>query len=148
MKEELLKAAILVAGGVLGSIAQETLKSSVDIDDSLVSGAAAAGTLFLATKVDGNMKNLALGASTVMGMNALSEVATTMAQKSSNPTIDKLAELLPRVSAPNVLANPNVDIPVENIEDTSLLEEGEDLPVIQEQGVNGFGKVDYASLVA
>lgn len=115
MKKEILSIGLMVAGGILGSIAQETAKSSIGLDDAYVSIAAAGGTIFLASQLKGDMKNVAMGASAVMGMNAISESAMLLAQKTSNPTVDKLVELLPHVKAPNVLANPNIAAPVDNV---------------------------------
>ena len=131
MKGDLLTLALMAGGGILGSIVQETVKSSVDIDDAYVSMAASAGTLFLASKIKGDIKHVITGASTVMAMNAISETANLVASKTTNPTVNKLVELLPRVSAPNLLASPSIAAPVDNfIEDAEYVDDSE--------GVNGL----------
>lgn len=140
-KTELLKIGAMAGGGIIGSIAQSTTKSSLNVEDALVSAATTAGTIFLASKLKGNMQNMALGAAAVMAMNTISEGANMLAQKSANPTIDKIAELLPTVIAPNMLANPSLDIPVDNFEDTDFTED-QAQDIIEEgvNGLNGYGK--------
>jgi len=142
-KSELIALGLMTGGGILGSIAQETAKASIGFDDAVVSAVATAGTMYAASKMDGNVKHLLLGASAVMAMNTVSEGATLLAQKTANPTVDKLVEILPRVKAPNVLANPKIETPNFSQEE----EFDEDFNEFGDDGVNGFEAVNIMDQV-
>lgn len=137
MIKNLTTIGLMAGGAIAAAVVSETAKSSLDIDDAFISVGATVAGVYLASKAKGKTRDIALGASTILGMNAISDTVNYAAQKTANPMIDKLSELLPTVKATNVLSNPELVLLPEqdaiNYEHTSpAIIEGE------EEGINGL----------
>lgn len=133
MIKNLTTIGLMAGGAIAAAVVSETAKSSIDIDDAFISVGATAAGVYLASKTKGKSRDIALGAVTILGMNAISDTVNFAAQKTANPMIDKLSELLPTVKATNVLSNPDVS------EAQDAIDYEHTSPAIHEgDGINGL----------
>lgn len=145
MKTNLTKIGLMAGGAMAAAIASETAKSSLSIDDAFISVGATALSVYLASKAEGKTRDLALGASAILGMTAISDSVNYAAQKTNNPMVDKLSVFLPRVNATNLLANPTTDL--EPVEDFINYENTSPAVIETEEGINGLNNTHSLNIV-
>jgi len=138
-KKDLSTVGLMTMGAIGAAVVNETMKSSLNVDDVFVSLGATAVGIFFASKAKGKTRDFALGATTLLGMNAISDSVSYAAQKTENPMIDKLSELLPTVNATNLLANPDVDL---SSEQDALNYEYTSPATTENEGVNGLNNLN------
>lgn len=134
MKGIALQLAMLTAGVIAGGIVNETVKSSLEIEDAAISGALTAGGVFATAKTTGSLKNVLLGATIASAVSTVSDGVNLLAQKTNNPMIDKVSELLPSIKATNLLAN---------ISKTPELPQPSPAEPDENTGTGGLGYLDY-----